>query len=477
MCVIYVFYDTIASIVSIWYRSETFAHGFIIVPISIYMIWLRREFLKQATIKPSILGLLFMLPVMFLLLLGTAGNILVLEQLMFYLLIPLMVLTLYGWQAAWIIAFPLAYLIFAVPFGDELVPVLQDITAVFAIKSLQITGIPVYAEGRFISIPTGNFEVAQACSGIRYIFASLALGSFYAYITFSSLLKRSIFILVSLIVPIIANGLRAYGIIILAYLSDNEIATGFDHIIYGWIFFGVIMFLLFWIGNYWREPIRMTPEINMSQQGETRRMGRAYIIPVLMLLVIAIYPATQYWLSYKSTHVSEINTVDNTLPAAVNNWTKSTEFKQDWRPVFRGADASLYNTYVSDGFRIHVIKFIYNSQTQEKELINHHNRIFDIGKETGWRLLSEKLVKVNSEPVVQEILRNRQQRLLAWYWYDIGGYSVANKFKAKLMDAYARLLSNEPSSITVLAIDTENDPRLARQTLKSFFIDYMNNYK
>ena len=74
------------------------------------------------------------------------------------------------------ILFPLAYLLFAVPLGDFLVGPLQDVTAVFTVWALQLTGIPVYLEGRFFYIPTGAFEVAEACSGIRYLIASLALG-------------------------------------------------------------------------------------------------------------------------------------------------------------------------------------------------------------------------------------------------------------------------------------------------------------
>jgi hypothetical protein len=56
-----------------------------------------------------------------------------------------------------------------------------------------------------------------------------------------------------MIVPVIANGLRAYMIVMIGHLSSMQLATGVDHIIYGWLFFGLVMFLMFWIGSYWRE--------------------------------------------------------------------------------------------------------------------------------------------------------------------------------------------------------------------------------
>ena len=62
-----------------------------------------------------------------------------------------------------------------------------------------------------------------------------------------------LFVALSVIVPIIANGMRAYMIVMIAHLSDMKLALGVDHLIYGWVFFGIVMLLLFWIGSFWRE--------------------------------------------------------------------------------------------------------------------------------------------------------------------------------------------------------------------------------
>ncbi len=48
----------------------------------------------------------------------------------------------------------------------------------------------------------------------------------------------------------LANTLRAYIIVMLGHFSDMKVATGADHLIYGWVFFGLVMFLLFWIGGF-----------------------------------------------------------------------------------------------------------------------------------------------------------------------------------------------------------------------------------
>ena len=97
--------------------------------------------------------------------------------------------------------------------------------------------------------------MVEACSGVRYLISSITLGCLYAYLTYRSTLRRALFIGLSIVVPIIANGLRAYMIVMIGHLSGMELATGVDHLIYGWLFFGLVMFVMFWIGSFWREDV------------------------------------------------------------------------------------------------------------------------------------------------------------------------------------------------------------------------------
>ena len=102
------------------------------------------------------------------------------------------------------------------------------------LEALKLTGIPVYREGLWFSLPTGDWSVVKACSGVRYLIASVTLGVMYAYITYHTLWKRLLFILMSLVIPILANGIRAYIIVMIGHLSNLEYATGVDHMVYVW---------------------------------------------------------------------------------------------------------------------------------------------------------------------------------------------------------------------------------------------------
>ncbi len=235
-------------------------------------------------------------------------DVAVIEQLAAVSLIPLLVWMTLGWTTVRILAFPLGFLLFAVPMGEGLIEPLMQFTASFTVHLLRLTGIPVFWEGTFFSIPSGDWSVVAACSGIRYLIASLFLGVLYAYLNYRSFWRRIAFIALSAIVPILANGLRAYLIVMIGHLSGMKLAVGIDHLIYGWVFFGFVMFLLFALGNLWSE--RPVSEIVDDQTGhpkppilppESASGGHGMLI--LGLLVIALWPMLGAYLDRPSTEM------------------------------------------------------------------------------------------------------------------------------------------------------------------------------
>ena len=225
------YWETVASMAAIWSRSETFTHGYLILPISLFLIWQRRRELVRYTPAPDLRPIV-LLPVLGLVwLLAHYASVLVIEQLALVAMIPVVVWAILGWQITWALVFPLFFLFFAVPMGEELIPPLMDFTADFTVSMLQLTGIPVYREGTFFEIPSGHWSVVEGCSGVRYLIASVTLGCLYAFLTYRSPVRRVVFVILSFGVPIIANGLRAYMIVMIAHMSDMRLALGDDHFI------------------------------------------------------------------------------------------------------------------------------------------------------------------------------------------------------------------------------------------------------
>ena len=155
-----------------------------------------------------------------------------------------------GLRASLLLALPIAFATFLVPFGDEIIAPLQFITADIAIALTRWSGIPAEINGIYIDTPAGLFIVAEACSGVKFLIAMVTLGVLVAFTRFASWRRRVLFLAACVLVPIIANGVRAWATIFVAQYVGAEKATGFDHIVYGWIFFAIVVAAL--LAGAWR---------------------------------------------------------------------------------------------------------------------------------------------------------------------------------------------------------------------------------
>jgi exosortase len=160
------------------------------------------------------------------------------------------VVSVLGLRAGLLLAAPLGFATFLVPFGDEIIPPLQMITADIAVALTHLSGVPARVEGIHIDTPAGLFIVAEACSGVKFLIAMVTLGVLVCCTRFASWRRRAVFMAACVIVPVLANGVRAWATIYVAQFVGAEQATGFDHIVYGWIFFALVVAAL--LGGAWR---------------------------------------------------------------------------------------------------------------------------------------------------------------------------------------------------------------------------------
>jgi EpsI family protein len=364
------------------------------------------------------------------------------------------------------ILFPLAFLIFAIPLGEGLIPVLMDITAVFTVKALVLSGFPVYWEGMFFSIPSGSFEVAKACSGVRYLFASVALGSLFAYISYQSVWRRAIFILISILLPIIANGFRAYGIVLIAHLSDMKYATGIDHLIYGWLFFGLIIFALFFIGNKWRE--NKNPEQLFFSSKNDVIVRKTVAVQLSLVVIVFLGVVGKVWVQNNTVDV-----VGNELqqPYATGMWQISDNTTLPWRPDFKGATHSVRSTYTNNQTAIQLYIAYYAGESQDAELINQSNQLYQTKEWIKTRNRQQNIVVDNTNKIkIQQIMLQSggRQRIL-WYWYDLSGYITSNIYKGKLIQAGTRFLGKDKGgAVVAIMIDINEGRETAMEAMHEF---------
>src|SRR5690606_9218877 len=158
--------------------------------------------------------------------------------------------------------------------GDELVPALQMITAKISIILIEWSGIPAEIDGVFIDTPAGLFEVAEACSGVKFLVAMIALGALVCNLCFRSWWRRVLFMLLAIVVPIVANGVRAWGIIYIAQSRGVEFAAGVDHIVYGWICLAVVIAILLGLGWRFFDRAADAPFVDVSKLNRSQLLAR-----------------------------------------------------------------------------------------------------------------------------------------------------------------------------------------------------------
>nr|WP_245215086.1 exosortase A [Pararoseomonas indoligenes] len=247
------FSSEVAAAVDTWDRSTAYNHCWLVLPIAGWLAWTRRE--RLAGMLPQSTAL-FAIPALGAALAWLAAERLgIMEGRQFaaLALAVLALLSVLGWRFGRAMAAPLAYLVFLVPFGAFAVPALQRVTAWMIVMGLQIFGIPHYADELVIEIPAGVFLVAEACAGLRFTIASLAFGALYALVMFRSPGRRLMVLVLALVVPILANGLRALGIVLLGHHLGSAEAAAADHLVYGWVFFSAVIMALVLLGLPFRQ--------------------------------------------------------------------------------------------------------------------------------------------------------------------------------------------------------------------------------
>ena len=466
--------ETGRAMVDTWAHTETYAHGFVVAPISLWLVWRMRERLRAMAPRPSWSAVMLLAAAGFGWLLGQFGAVNALSQASFVAMLVLTVPALLGFRIARALMFPLGFLFFAVPIGDFLLPTLMDRTADFTVAALRVSGVPVYREGMLIVIPTGRWSIVEACSGVRYLIASLMVGTLFAYLNYNALWRRWVFVGVSIIVPIVANWVRAYMIVMLGHLSNNRIATGVDHLIYGWVFFGLVMLLMFWIGARWRESAPPAPARAIAR-ADTAAQGAAPTAAFWMMLP-ALLAATLVWPLVESGTAR--GSGDGPLllaPVDVAGWQHAVADAIPFSPQYKDPSASVHESLRRDDTVIGLYVAYYRAQDARRKLVSSENDLVH-SNDLTWRATgsTSRRATIAGAPhaVVSTQLRGPdEQALVAWQWYWIDGTITASSAYAKALTAWSRLRGHGDDSAAIIMYVPDSDPERAAEKLQTFTHD------
>jgi exosortase A len=454
-----------------WRSSETFAHGFLILPISLWLVWRRRHVIRGLVPRPNfwMLPLLAMAGVAWLL--GHLASVVVVQQYSLIIMILFLVAATLGNRIVKEIAFPLLFLLFAVPIGEVFLPTLMEQTADFTVFALRMTGIPVYREGLYFTIPSGNWSVIEACSGLRYLIASVTLGVLYAYLTYRSLRRRIVFVLLSIIVPIVANWLRAYMIVMIGHLTSMKHAAGVDHLIYGWFFFGVVMLVLFCAGARWREdqvPDPAIPDVSVPSVPIRSSDWKVILTAALTSAgIVAAMPAIASRLEGGLHQQPGLQ-----VPPESSDWRFGSSTLTDWRPRFLNPSAHISQVYVKDKRPVELFVYYYCNQREGAQMISSRNALVQ-SAETRWTITGamDRVLNIGGKEtkVIESALRGHGTRLLVWSWYWIDGHYTSNAYWGKLLQAKSMIMGRgDNAAVIIVATHYVSSPIEATDGLRDF---------
>jgi len=451
-----VFGHDVATLASLWWTSTTFGHCLFIGPVLAWLVWQRRTDLSQLTPAAWWPGLGWVAAGGATWLIGVAATVALFRELGLIIMLQGAVLTLLGPMVARALLFPLAYAFFLVPFGESMEGPLQTVTVAMVMPMLHAVGVPASVDGVLITIPNGYFEVAEACSGDKFEIAMIAFGTLVANVCYVSWRRRIAFMAVALTVPIVANAVRAFGTIYAAHLTSVAQATGYDHIVYGWIFFGLVMAAVLAIGWKWFDRDPLAPWVDVTAlQATPRHRVTPWAGALLVFAVPLLFVA---WSAAIAGRVERLP--DQIELPAVPGWQRiPLSTRAAWTPYYPAADRFLYGRYGDDrGDAVDLSIAVFGSQHDGKKLVTFGTGV--LRQNDVW-VRVEDLAPIAGGSAMRITAPGDVQRVVAT-WYRVGDVLTADPVMVKLETLKARLFGGPQRAVAIhvsAVVRPGTDPR------------------
>lgn len=447
----------------IWWTSSTYGHCLFIVPLIGWLVWQRRAGLAALRPRAWAPALLWLAGGGVVWLLGDAAGLAVLRHGALILMAQGAVGATLGPAVVRGLLFPLFYAFFLVPVGSELEPVLQLTTARIAVRLLDLLHVPTHIEGIFITIPNGYFKVAEACSGAKFLVAMTAYGVLVGNVCFRSWWRRAAFLAGALAVCLLANGVRAFATIYVAYRTTVDAAVGFDHVVYGWLFFALVMVGV--MAAAWpffdRRPGDPAFDAGALAAMPVRAAPRAALLGGALALLIA----APVW-SLASARAGAVALRPPALPVVAGWHRVATPPRYPWAPHYAGADYRVQGRYADDnGHIVDLALVTYGRQAEGRELIGFGQGAS--GPDNDWSWSSPAWAPANARGEVIVAPGAITRGVVSFYRVGTGGLT-GSEGRVKLDTLAARLLGRDQRAVAVLVSAEDREGAPAGGAIRAF---------
>lgn len=232
-----VYYRELYSMSLIWAAKKEYSHGFLVPLISAYIIWTKRQELRNAIVSPEWKGLAVLIIGVFLYIAGNVAFEPFLRQISFIVTIIGLIYLLLGKEMLRLLFFPVGYLIFMIPLPyivmNSVAIRLRLIDATVTFKVLRFFGMPIFQDGANLELPNISLSVADLCTGILSLVAIITLSVFYAYMTQRHIVSRLALVFIAIPVAVVSNMFRLIMTVWLAYVYGQRALSSAIHEFHG----------------------------------------------------------------------------------------------------------------------------------------------------------------------------------------------------------------------------------------------------
>ena len=475
VAILAIWLPTVNHMVGILYSVDVFAHGLLAPFVSITLIWAKKEQLRTLSPGISLLGLVVVAAASVLWLGGELLGVALFQHIALVTSLQGIVLGLLGWRIYRLILFPMLFLFFAVPFGYELVGPLQRTTASMVITVLDLVGANFSAEGMLITLPSGLYEVAKACAGVKFLFTSIFTGTLLSYLLYETWQRKWLIVGISIILPIFANVARVLLILLIAELSDQALAKGFDHLVYGWVFLSFVLFLLISIAYRFADKDFSLGGggINSSNE-EPSAVSSALIIAVTIVglglpaATVTIAPPAEG----RELALKQAIPVEELIEEAIPGYRVLPDTGLVVRPSFLIADKQKASLLRKGGSVFNVYVATVDELVSGQRLFQPGNSLVGPDwRNVSTRKLGEKCSANNG--FTETIFKRGNDRTIVWSLFEIDGQPVANSVEEKLQTALLRL-QRKPLSGRVLVLSAPLQDNA--ENIRRIFLEFLSTF-
>lgn len=462
-----------------WVEQEEFSHGPLMLGVAFFLLWKRRSLLNSPDEKGRLLGVAAIILSILVYSLAIKAGIQNARHLSALLLIFGLFLTFGGFTYARYVFPALILLPFVVPppsfLNSNLSYGLQLFSSDVSVAWLRAVGITVFQDGNIIDLGKMKLEVAEACSGLRYLYPMVGLGALSGMLFDIHLWKRGLFLIIAAAVSIIMNSVRIFLTGAFVELTDMGVSEGFFHLFEGWVFF-LISFILT-LGACWltltkKEKATIGNGVLNVEPLPHQSINIKKLTPIALagILCISLIPLGAFLRNLEPLIPARASFAS--FPLKINGMiAEEDQIPGLEQQILQMSDYFLGHYRERDLPSISLFIGYYDQQSAGRT--PHSPRVCI--PSGGWKIEDLETIEIakgdGTVPINRVMIGKGDKKLLVYYWFQQRGKFIANEYMAKFNLLWGGLTSSRTDGALVrltMPVDSTMSEIVADKRLTEF---------